>query len=241
MGDYIQEFSVSQLNNKHHSTPKEIYKPCRRYRKLESISKRDEETRVPRVWNLGSMDLAKSRETKKRSKPRRKRLPRLAAIPGRMKSELASEEDECVVEQGALSSSTVGSIVGLQSEEISQIASEYAERQAELQENLEARGERTGGELVASLEKQIAVQEKKLEQERSELISKQYEADKVKLGKIRFFRLERTVRFLHFKGRLTKSRRVPNLHNIREDFWNCTNTECHKNEVLSKLKTLGLS
>ena len=30
--------------------------------------------------------------------------------------------------QGALSSSTVGSIVGLQSEEISQIASEYAER-----------------------------------------------------------------------------------------------------------------
>ena len=36
---------------------------------------------------------------RKRSKPRRKRLPRLAAIPGRMKSELASEEDECVVEQ----------------------------------------------------------------------------------------------------------------------------------------------
>ena len=30
--------------------------------------------------------------------------------------------------QGAQSSSTVGSIVGLQSEEISQIASEYAER-----------------------------------------------------------------------------------------------------------------
>ena len=30
--------------------------------------------------------------------------------------------------QGALSSSTVGSIVGLQSEEISQIVSEYAER-----------------------------------------------------------------------------------------------------------------
>ena len=30
--------------------------------------------------------------------------------------------------QGALSSSTVGSVFGLQSEEISQIASEYAER-----------------------------------------------------------------------------------------------------------------
>ena len=42
-------------------------------------------------------------------------------------------------------------------------------QQAELQENLGARGERTGGEqthkrMVASLEKQISVQEKKLEQ-----------------------------------------------------------------------------
>lgn len=42
-------------------------------------------------------------------------------------------------------------------------------QQAELQENLEARGERMGGvqthkRMLASLEKQIAVQEKKLEQ-----------------------------------------------------------------------------
>lgn len=103
-----------------------------------------------------------------------------------MRTASSGEEDEYLVEQkrlksllkgmsvmegkeGALSSSTVGSIVGLQSEEISQIASEYAERQAELQENLEARGERMGGvqthkRMVASLEKQIAVQEKKLEQ-----------------------------------------------------------------------------
>ena len=44
-------------------------------------------------------------------------------------------------------------------------------KQAELQENLEARGERMGGvqthkRMVASLEKQISVQEKKLEQVR---------------------------------------------------------------------------
>ncbi|XP_020609209.1 coiled-coil domain-containing protein 93-like [Orbicella faveolata] len=109
-----------------------------------------------------------------------------AAVAGRMRTASGGEEDEYVVEQkrlksllkgmsamegkeGALSSSTVGSIVGLQSEEISQIASEYAERQAELQEDMEARGERIGGvqthkRMVASLEKQIAVQEKKLEQ-----------------------------------------------------------------------------
>lgn len=42
-------------------------------------------------------------------------------------------------------------------------------QQAELQEDMEARGERMGGvqthkRMVASLEKQIAVQEKKLEQ-----------------------------------------------------------------------------
>lgn len=64
MGDYIREFSVSQFN-KHHSAPKddefstrkpkcifgmenlkETYKPRRRYRKPESITKTDEETRV---------------------------------------------------------------------------------------------------------------------------------------------------------------------------------------------------
>ena len=44
-------------------------------------------------------------------------------------------------------------------------------QQAELQEDMEARGERMGGvqthkRMVASLEKQIAVQEKKLEQVR---------------------------------------------------------------------------
>lgn len=203
MGDYIREFSVSQFN-KHHSTPKddefstrkpkcifgmenlkETYKPRRRYRKPESITKTDEETRVRTTlleygWQYG---FSKEQRDKEKEQAEKKKAAG-SAIPGRAES--ASEEDEYVVEQkrlksllkgmsvmegkeGALSSSTVGSIVGLQSEEISQIASEYAERQAELQENLGARGERTGGEqthkrMVASLEKQISVQEKKLEQ-----------------------------------------------------------------------------
>lgn len=203
MGDYIREFSVSQFN-KHHSTPKddefstrkpkcifgmenlkETYKPRRRYRKPESITKTDEETRVRTTlleygWQYG---FSKEQRDKEKEQAEKKKAAG-AAIPGRAES--GSEEDEYVVEQkrlksllkgmsvmegreGALSSSTVGSIVGLQSEEISQIASEYAERQAELQENLGARGERTGGEqthkrMVASLEKQISVLEKKLEQ-----------------------------------------------------------------------------
>ncbi|KAJ7370197.1 Coiled-coil domain-containing protein 93 [Desmophyllum pertusum] len=203
MGDYIREFSVSQFN-KCHSTPqdfefiarkpkcingmkglKETYKPHRRYRKPESTTQTDEETRVRTTlleygWQYG---FSKEQRDKEKEQAEKKKA---AAVPGRMRKASTGEEDEYVVEQkrlksllkgmsvmegreGALSSSTVGSIVGLQSEEISQIASEYAERQAELQEDMEARGERMGGvqthkRMVTSLEKQIAVQEKKLEQ-----------------------------------------------------------------------------
>ncbi|XP_068741716.1 coiled-coil domain-containing protein 93-like [Montipora capricornis] len=145
MGDYIREFSVSQFN-KHHSTPKETYKPRRRYRKLESISKLIKKQEFQQCyWSLvGSTGFSKELRGKEKEQAEKKKAA-AAAIPGRVKSELASEEDEYVVEQkrlisllkgisvmegkeGALSSSTVGSIVGLQSEEISQIASEYAER-----------------------------------------------------------------------------------------------------------------
>ncbi|XP_068716008.1 coiled-coil domain-containing protein 93-like [Montipora foliosa] len=64
--------------------------------------------------------------------------------------------------------------------------------------------ERTAGELVASLEKQIAVQEKKREQERSELISKRYEADKVKLGKIRFFQARKNREISSLQRKIDK-------------------------------------
>ncbi|XP_068741636.1 coiled-coil domain-containing protein 93-like [Montipora capricornis] len=167
MGNYIREFSVSQFN-KRHSTPKDNdndritrtpkcvsawngtskgnqYKPRRRYRKLESISKLIKKQEFQQCyWSLvGSTGFSKELRGKEKEQAEKKKAA-AAAIPGRVKSELASEEDEYVVEQkrlisllkgisimegkeGALSSSTVGSIVGLQSEEISQIASEYAE------------------------------------------------------------------------------------------------------------------
>ncbi|XP_068743532.1 coiled-coil domain-containing protein 93-like [Montipora capricornis] len=85
---------------------------------------------------------SKEQRDKVKKEQAEKKKAAAAAIPGRMKSELASEEDECVVEQkrlksllkgisvmegkeDSLSCNTVGSIVGLQSEEISRIASEY--------------------------------------------------------------------------------------------------------------------
>lgn len=166
---------------------KDTYKPQRRYRKPESMAQTDEETQVRTTlleygWQYG---FSKEQRDKEKEQAEKKKAA-AAAVPGKMQPVSTGEEDEYVVEQkrlksllkgmsamegnkGSLSSSAVGSIVGLQSDEISQIASEYAERQAELQGNMEVRGERMGGEqahkrMVASLEKQIAVQEKKLEQ-----------------------------------------------------------------------------
>ncbi|CAK6978429.1 coiled-coil domain-containing protein 93 [Scomber scombrus] len=70
-------------------------------------------------------------------------------------------------EEGKLTASAVGQIVGLQSEEIKQIASEYAEKQSEL--SSEERSERYGPlqqhrRAVASLTKQIQHKTKQLEE-----------------------------------------------------------------------------
>ncbi|XP_065818473.1 coiled-coil domain-containing protein 93 isoform X1 [Labrus bergylta] len=70
-------------------------------------------------------------------------------------------------EEGKLTASAVGQIVGLQSEEIKQIASEYAEKQSEL--SSEERSERYGPlqqhrRAMASLNKQIEQKTKQLEE-----------------------------------------------------------------------------
>ncbi|NXU64625.1 CCD93 protein, partial [Horornis vulcanius] len=70
-------------------------------------------------------------------------------------------------EEGKLTASTVGQIVGLQSDEIKQIVSEYAEKQSEL--SAEERPERLGAaqqhrRKVASLNKQILQKTKLLEE-----------------------------------------------------------------------------
>ncbi|KAG7239113.1 hypothetical protein INR49_029993 [Caranx melampygus] len=72
-----------------------------------------------------------------------------------------------VNEEGKLTASAVGQIVGLQSEEIKQIASEYAEKQSEL--TSEERSERYGPlqqhrRTVTSLSKQIQQKTKQLEE-----------------------------------------------------------------------------
>ncbi|EDO46239.1 predicted protein, partial [Nematostella vectensis] len=162
---------------------KETYKPKRLYRKPGKEDD-DEENRVRTTLLEYGWQYGFSKEEREKEKAEKKKAA--VAASGRGRASSAGEEDEHIIEQkrlssllrgmsimegkeGALSPNAVGSIVGLQSEEISQMASEYAERQAELQEGLEGRGERMGGaqahkRMVASLEKQIAVQEKRLDQ-----------------------------------------------------------------------------
>uniref|UniRef100_A0A1A8EPP6 Coiled-coil domain-containing protein 93 n=1 Tax=Nothobranchius korthausae TaxID=1143690 RepID=A0A1A8EPP6_9TELE len=82
------------------------------------------------------------------------------------------------IEEGKLTASAVGHIVGLQSEEIKQMASEYAEKQSEL--SLEERSERYGPlqqhrRTVTSLNKHLQQKTKQLEECRAK-------HDEVKMG-----------------------------------------------------------
>ncbi|KAJ7354756.1 Coiled-coil domain-containing protein 93 [Desmophyllum pertusum] len=135
---------------------KETYKPHRRYRKPESTTQTDEETRVRTTlleygWQYG---FSKEQRDKEKEQAEKKKA---AAVPGRMRKASTGEEDEYVVEQKRLKSLLKGMSVM------------EGREQAELLEDMEVRGERMGGvqthkRMVTSLEKQIAVQEKKLEQ-----------------------------------------------------------------------------
>uniref|UniRef100_A0A672ZXF9 Coiled-coil domain-containing protein 93 n=1 Tax=Sphaeramia orbicularis TaxID=375764 RepID=A0A672ZXF9_9TELE len=155
MGDYVRAYSISQFQ-KTHILPEdeeflqrkdkavkavldEVYKPQRRYRRQKEAGElMDEESRVhSTLLEYGRIKTL---------------MTNMAAM--------ASEE-------GKLTASAVGQIVGLQSEEIKQIASEYAGKQSEL--SSEERSERFGPlqqhrRAVASINKQIQDKTKQLEE-----------------------------------------------------------------------------
>ncbi|NXS20713.1 CCD93 protein, partial [Mystacornis crossleyi] len=86
-------------------------------------------------------------------------------------------------EEGKLTASTVGQIVGLQSDEIKQIVSEYAEKQSEL--SAEERPERLGAaqqhrRKVASLNKQILQKTKLLEELQAKCVDLQAKCTEAK-------------------------------------------------------------
>uniref|UniRef100_A0A7N6BXE7 Coiled-coil domain-containing protein 93 n=1 Tax=Anabas testudineus TaxID=64144 RepID=A0A7N6BXE7_ANATE len=185
MGDYVRAYSISQFH-KTHSLPEdeeflqrkdkavqavldvlEVYKPQRKYRRQRNAEELlDEESRVhSTLLEYGRYDFT-SHVTLELCV-----CVNLAAPPGM--AEVSEEDDLQAAEEvhifynGKLTASAVGQIVGLQSEEIKQIASEYAEKQSEL--TSEEHSERFGPlqqhrRAVASLNKQVQQKTKELEE-----------------------------------------------------------------------------
>ncbi|MGH0134613.1 UNVERIFIED_CONTAM: hypothetical protein FKN15_033520 [Acipenser sinensis] len=161
----------------------EVYKPLRKYkRQVDAEELVDEESRVHSTLLEYGRRYGFSRQAKQ-DKAEDKKTFVTPGLPHGM-SEVSEEEDlqaaeelriktlmtgmaVMATEEGKLTASTVGLIVGLQSEEIKQIASEYAEKQSEC--SAEDRPERFGAaqqhhRLVASLNKQIAQKSKQVEE-----------------------------------------------------------------------------
>ncbi|KAM6955649.1 coiled-coil domain-containing protein 93 isoform 2-T2 [Lycodopsis pacificus] len=164
----------------------EVYKPQRKYRRQRDAGELlDEESRVHSTLLEYGRRYGFSKQSKQGQVGERKAsLPTgsQAAPPGM--AELSEEDHLQAVEEmrittlmnsmaamaheeGKLTASAVGQIVGLQSEEIKQMVSEYAEKQSEL--SSEERSERYGPlqqhrRAVGSLNKQIQQKTKQLEE-----------------------------------------------------------------------------
>ncbi|KAM9347427.1 coiled-coil domain-containing protein 93 isoform 2-T2 [Symphorus nematophorus] len=164
----------------------EVYKPQRKYRRQRDAGELlDEESRVHSTLLEYGRRYGFSKQSKQDKVDEGKASlagGSQAAPPGMSE---VSEEDNLQAaeemriktlmtsmaamanEEGRLTASAVGQIVGLQSEEIKQIASEYAEKQSEL--SSEERAERYGPlqqhrRALASLNKQIQQKTKQLEE-----------------------------------------------------------------------------
>ncbi|MFT7815825.1 coiled-coil domain-containing protein 93 [Arapaima gigas] len=173
MGDYVRAFSLSQFS-KAHRTPQddeflqrkekavktvmdvsEVYKPQRRYKRhTDAGVLLDEESRVhSTLLEYGSLFRTSNNIC--------------TSCPQMRIKTLMTGMAAMATEEGRLTASAVGQIVGMQSEEIKQMASDYADRQSE--RLVEDRSERYGPaqqhrRLVTSLNKQIQQKSKQLEE-----------------------------------------------------------------------------
>ncbi|XP_075685095.1 coiled-coil domain-containing protein 93 isoform X3 [Rhinoderma darwinii] len=159
----------------------DIYKPCRRYKRQEdAVELTDEDSRVHSTL----LEYGRRYGTSKPGKMEKPEDQKLALPSGSVKGDIKDEEElqaqeelriktlmtgmaAMDLEQGRLTASTVGQIVGLQSCEIKQMVSEYAEKQSEL--SAEERPEHMGPaqqhrRKLAALNKQITQRTKVLEQ-----------------------------------------------------------------------------
>lgn len=210
MGDYIRAFSISQFH-KSFETPedvesrllnekmalfyhemKETYRPQRLFRHHAPHKIKDEEVRVQTTLleygkKGGAAKVSDDKDIKEEENQEiiQKASEEESRIANLMKSMSITSEHE-----GKLSASQVGTIVGLQSGEIQQIASEFAEKQAELASETNERG--FGGmqyhqRTVASLNRQITEKEQKMNEieAKSLELKASYEESKAALQKLK--------------------------------------------------------
>uniref|UniRef100_A0A8C1I6K8 Coiled-coil domain-containing protein 93 n=1 Tax=Cyprinus carpio TaxID=7962 RepID=A0A8C1I6K8_CYPCA len=188
MGDYVRSYSISQFQ-KTHAFPEdeefelrkeraictvmnEVYAPQRRYkRQVDAGELLDEESRVhSTLLEFGRYSISSFTgpgnfvfsSCPAGSEPSIFWMPFLQLRIKALMTGMAA----MATEEGKLSASTVGQIVGLQSEEIKQIATEYAEK---AERSVEDRPERFGPaqqhrRQLASLNKQITQKTKELEE-----------------------------------------------------------------------------
>uniref|UniRef100_A0A672MLH2 Coiled-coil domain-containing protein 93 n=1 Tax=Sinocyclocheilus grahami TaxID=75366 RepID=A0A672MLH2_SINGR len=182
MGDYVRSYSISQFQ-KTHAFPEdeefelrkeraistvvnvcEVYAPQRRYkRQVDAGELLDEESRVhSTLLEFGRYSISSFTGPENFKQVLAQGTQ---GVPPGM-AQVSEEEDLQAAEEGKLSASTVGQIVGLQSEEIKQIATEYAEK---AERSVEDRPERFGPaqqhrRQLVSLNKRITHKTKELEE-----------------------------------------------------------------------------
>uniref|UniRef100_A0A8C1I446 Coiled-coil domain-containing protein 93 n=1 Tax=Cyprinus carpio carpio TaxID=630221 RepID=A0A8C1I446_CYPCA len=188
MGDYVRSYSISQFQ-KTHAFPEdeefelrkeraictvmnvcEVYAPQRRYkRQVDAGELLDEESRVhSTLLEFGRYSISSFTGPGNfvlSSCPAGSE-PNILTESSYLRSTLYTTFQMLGFLNGKLSASTVGQIVGLQSEEIKQIATEYAEK---AERSVEDRPERFGPaqqhrRQLASLNKQITQKTKELEE-----------------------------------------------------------------------------
>ncbi|KAM6463696.1 coiled-coil domain-containing protein 93 isoform 2-T2 [Liasis olivaceus] len=178
----------------------EVYKPQRKYQRRVGAEKLlDEESKVHATLLEYGRRYGFSKQGKI-EKPEDKKVVLSAGLASSGKTDVYTEDDlqaaeelrikalmtemaAMGTEEGRLTASTVGQIVGLQSDEIKQIVSEYAEKLSEL--SSEERPERLGAaqqhkRKTASLKKQILQKTKQLDELQAKCADLQAECDEAK-------------------------------------------------------------
>ncbi|XP_074157951.1 coiled-coil domain-containing protein 93 [Sminthopsis crassicaudata] len=185
----------------------DVYKPRRKYRRQKGTEELlDEESRV----HTTLLEYGRRYGLSRQSKTEKTEDKKVVLSPGFSGSGKSLDEDELqaaeerhietlmtkmaamATEESRLTASAVGQIVGLRSEEIKQIVSEYAEKQSELL--AESSPEKLGvtqqhRRKVASLNKQIQQKTKLLEELQAKCADLQvkYDEAKTKLSEVKSF------------------------------------------------------